>query len=61
MIDRAFAKGQKPRGYRRIARRDYLRYAKNRRPSLKLLRKSLRKQLTYVARNLVICRRLKKT
>jgi hypothetical protein len=51
MIDRAFAKGQKPRGYRRIARRDYLRYAKNRRPSLKLLRKSLRKQLSYVARN----------
>jgi IS5 family transposase len=52
MIDRAFSKGQKPRTYRRIARRDYLRYAKNRRPSQKLLRKSLRKQLSYVARNL---------
>jgi IS5 family transposase len=51
MIDRTFSKGQKPRSYRRIARRDYLRYAKNRRPSLKLLRKSLRKQLSYVARN----------
>jgi IS5 family transposase len=52
MIDSAFPKGQKPRSYRRIARRDYLRYAKNRRPSQKLLRKSLRKQLSYVARNL---------
>ena len=52
MIDRVFPKGQKPRSYRRIARRDYLRYVKNRRPSLKLLRKSLRKQLSYVARNL---------
>ena len=52
MIDRVFPKGHKPRSYRRIARRDYLRYAKNRRPSLKLLRKSLRKQLSYVARNL---------
>jgi len=52
MIDRAFPKGLKPRTYRNIARRDYLRYARNRRPSLKLLRKSLRKQLGYVARNL---------
>ena len=52
MIDRAFPKGLKPRTYRNIARRDYLRYARNRRPSLKLLRKSLRKQLGYVVRNL---------
>jgi hypothetical protein len=52
MIDSAFPKGQKPRTYRKVARRDYLRYAKNRRPSQKLLRKSLRKQLSYVARNL---------
>ena len=52
MIDSVFPKGQKPRTYRHVARRDYLRYARNRRPSLKLLRKSLRKQLGYVARNL---------
>jgi IS5 family transposase len=52
MIDSAFPKGQKPRTYRRIARRDYLCYAKNRRPSQKFLRKGLRKQLSYVARNL---------
>ncbi|MGI6725369.1 MAG: hypothetical protein ACOX62_04095 [Christensenellales bacterium] len=43
IIDREFPKGRKPRIYRRIARRDYLRYAKNRRPSLKLLHESLRK------------------
>jgi hypothetical protein len=42
MIDRAFPKGLKPRAYRNIARRDYLRYARNRRPSLKPLRESLR-------------------
>lgn len=36
MIDRAYPKGQKPRTYRKLARRDYLRYARNRRPSLKL-------------------------
>ena len=41
MIDRVFPKGQKPRSYRRIARRDYQRYAKNRRLSQKLLRKSV--------------------
>ena len=52
MIDSAFPKGQKPRTYRNVARRDYLRYVRNRRPSLKLLRKSLRKQLAYVLRNL---------
>ena len=52
MIDRVFPKGHKPRTYRKIARRDYLRYSKNRRSSLKLLRRSLRKQLSYVARNL---------
>ena len=52
MIDRVFPKGQKPRTYRKVARRAYLRYAKNRRPTLKLLRKSLRKQLSYVSRDL---------
>lgn len=52
MIDKAFAQGQKPRTYRRLAHRDYLRHAKNRRPSLKLLCKSLRKQPAYVFRDL---------
>lgn len=52
MIDKAFPKGQKTRTYRKLARRDCLRYARNRRPSWKLLRKSLRKQLGYVSRDL---------
>jgi hypothetical protein len=41
MIERVYPKGQKPRTYRKVARRAYLRYAKNRRPTLRLLRKSL--------------------
>ena len=44
--------GKKPRTYRNRARRDYLRFARNRKPTQKLLRKSLRKQLGYVGRNL---------
>jgi hypothetical protein len=56
MIDRVHAagatEGKKPRTYRKRARRDYLRFARNRKPNRKLLRKSLRKQLGYVARDL---------
>jgi len=56
MIDTARAaglyEGKKPRTYRKQARRDYLRYARNRKPNKKLLRKSLRKQLGYVGRDL---------
>ena len=44
--------GKKPRTYRKRARWDYLRYARNRKPSLKFLSKSIRKQLGYVARDL---------
>lgn len=44
--------GKKPRTYRRRARRDYLRFIRNRNPSKKFLRKSIRKQLGYVARDL---------
>ena len=44
--------GKKPRTYRNRARKDYLRFARNRKPTQKLLRKSLRKQLGYVGRNL---------
>ena len=42
----------KPRTYRNTARRDYLRAAKKRKISQKQLRKSLRKQLQYVRRDL---------
>ena len=56
MIDVAhragLTEGKKPRTYRNRARRDYLRFARNRKPNQKLLRKSLRKQLGYVGRDL---------
>ena len=43
---------KKPRTYRRIARKDYLKLAKQRRPKRKKLRKAIRKQLSYLRRNL---------
>ena len=43
---------KKPRTYRRIARKDYLALAKQRRPKKKKLRKAIRKQLSYLRRNL---------
>ena len=56
MIDTVHAaglwEGKKPRTYRVQARRDYLRFARNRKPNKKLLRKSQRKQLGYVRRDL---------
>jgi hypothetical protein len=42
----------KPRTYRKRARRDYLSIAKQRKKSLKSIRKALRKQLGYVGRNI---------
>jgi hypothetical protein len=42
----------KPRTYRQVARKDYLAYAKTRRPGLKMIRKHLRRQLQYLSRNL---------
>ena len=43
---------KKPRTYRRIARKDYLELAKQRRPKRKKLRQAIRKQLAYLRRNL---------
>ena len=43
---------KKPRTYRRIARKDSLELAKQRRPKRKKLRKAIRKQLAYLRRNL---------
>lgn len=42
----------KPRTYRKKARKDYLAIAKQRKRSAKSIRKSLRKQLNYVGRNI---------
>ena len=50
--------GKKPRTYRKRARWDYLRFARNRKPSKSFLRKSLRKQLGYVARDLAYLDRI---
>jgi Transposase domain (DUF772). len=44
--------GIKPRTYRQKARKDYLVFAKKRKKSHKFIRKSLRKQLGYVGRNI---------
>ena len=44
--------GQKPRTYRQVARKDYMRFVRNRRPSRKIIRKAIRKQLGYIRRDL---------
>ena len=44
--------GQKPRTYRQIARKEYMRFARNRKPSRKVIRKAKRKQLGYISRDL---------
>lgn len=43
---------KKPRTYRKIAHKDYLEVAKQRRPSQKARRKAIKKQLQYIKRNL---------
>ncbi len=45
--------GVKPRTYRQVARRDYLRFVRNRKPKKKLIRATIRKQLCYMRRNLL--------
>lgn len=44
--------GVKPRTYRQVARRDYLRFVRNRKPKKKLIRTTIRKQLCYMRRDL---------
>ena len=43
---------KKPITHRRIARKEYLKVAKKRRPSQKEIKKAIKKQLKYVSRNL---------
>jgi hypothetical protein len=43
---------KKPRTYRKRARRDYLKIAKQRKPHMKAIRKAIGKQLGYLNRNL---------
>lgn len=44
--------GEKPRTYRERANKEYKRYARNRHPSNKIRRSTLRRQLGYLGRNL---------
>jgi hypothetical protein len=43
---------KKPKTYRNLARKEYLKVAKKRRPSRKEIRKAIKKQLQYIKRNL---------
>jgi uncharacterized membrane protein YgaE (UPF0421/DUF939 family) len=43
---------KKPKTYRNLARKDYLKVAKKRKPSRKERRKAIKKQLQYIRRNL---------
>ena len=56
MIDHMWAQatfsGEKPRTYREVARRDFLRFIKNRKPRGKKIRRAIRQQLGYVRRDL---------
>ena len=45
-------KKKKPRTYREKARRDFLNFAKRRKPARKTIRKSIKQQLQYLRRNL---------
>jgi len=44
--------GKKPRSYRRKANREYKRFCRNRKPRSKEIRKAIKKQLSYVGRDL---------
>ena len=55
LIDELYALSdytRKPRTYRRKARKQYLKIAKNKKPSVKVRRRALREQLQYLRRNL---------
>ena len=43
---------KQPITYRQIARKEYLKVAKKRRPTCKEIRKAIKKQLKYVSKNL---------
>lgn len=49
---------KKPRTYKKLARRDYLRFARSKRPTIKKIRRAIKQQLGYVSRNLRTIERL---
>jgi transposase, IS5 family len=50
--EKGLTNGHKPRTYRQVAHKDYMRFARNRRLTRKLIHKVIRKQLGYICRNL---------
>jgi len=46
------SEGKKPRTYRKVAHKEYMSYTRKRKPTRKIIRKQIRKQLNYVERNL---------
>ena len=49
---------KKPRTYKNRARKEYMLFARNRKPTIKVIRKAIKKQLGYVRRDLAIVERL---
>ena len=49
---------KKPRTYCKVARKDYLRFARNRKPTRKAIRKAIRRQLNYLRRNLATIQKM---
>jgi len=49
---------KEPRIYKNRARKENLRFASNRKPTIKVIRKAIKKQLGYVRRDLSIAERL---
>ena len=50
--EKGLTNGQKPRTYREVAHKEYMRFVRNRRPTRKIIRKAMRKQLGYIRRDL---------
>ncbi len=50
--EKGLTNGQKPQTYRKVARKEYMRFARNRKPSRKVIRQVKRKQLGYISRDL---------
>ena len=57
MVDELHESGMtnsvKPRTYRQVARKEYLRFVRNRKPTIKLIRKAIKRQLGYIRRDLI--------
>lgn len=47
----AYPQGKKPRTYRKVARKAYLKVAQNKNPSKKIIRRGIKSQLQYLKRN----------